>query len=173
MAKERETRRTIEWLICDVCSVGDTYQKGSIVEQRADAGRRDGDSQTTDSVCSRLCEPFVCRSSVVVVVVGGGGRARTWVSGADVKLLFGHLSDRRPRRLPVSVKIVRGHQPRRWTIRDKKSSPLHFIYIEISVLRVFRIFQRFLLQYLRFWWSDSRCLKAIRHRKLGRSSDAH
>ena len=42
-----------------------------------------------------------------------GRYARGWVSGADVKLLFGHLSDRGPRRLPVSVKSVRGHRPRR------------------------------------------------------------
>jgi hypothetical protein len=41
-----------------------------------------------------------------------GRRAWAWVSGTDVKLLFGHLSDRRPRRLPVSAKSVRGHRPR-------------------------------------------------------------
>ena len=42
-----------------------------------------------------------------------GRCAWAWVSGADVKLLFGHPSDRWPRRLPVSAKSVRGHRPRR------------------------------------------------------------
>ena len=54
-----------------------------------------------------------------------GRYARGWVSGADVKLLFGHLSDRGPRRLPVSVKSVRGHRPRRGLL-----STFYFIFAE-------------------------------------------
>ena len=54
----------------DMRRVGDTYQKGSICGRAVSAERQRRDSQSTDSVCSRLHEPFVCWS--VVVVVGGG-----------------------------------------------------------------------------------------------------
>ena len=116
-------------------------------------------------------------SGVVVVVVGEDGDAWTWVSGADVKLLFGHLSDRRPRRLPVSVKSVRGHQPRRCATPRQKSSTLYFYFHRATCLSYFPKFYLQTcvetLEFSRLQWSNFKCLKAIRHRKMGRSSDAH
>ena len=93
--------------------LGTHIRKGAYVEPQRDAGGRRSDSQSTESVCPRLREPFLCWSAVAVVVVAGEDGVLVCGSGADVKLLFGHLSDRRPRRLPVSVKSVRGRQPRR------------------------------------------------------------
>ena len=121
------------------CSVGDTYQQGSICGKRA--RRRvtgDGDSQSADRFGLDLRDlPGAGRSS-------SSSLARTvclgWVSGADVKLLFGHLSDRGPRRLPVSAGSVRGHRPR--CRLQAQTSPVCPLLAKTSVLRVVQIFQR-------------------------------
>ena len=78
----------------------DTYQKRSTCGTRV---RRRATVQRLTTNGKRLPLP----SRTFRMSVGRRRRGRfawAWVSGADVKLLFGHLSDRRPRRLPVSAR---------------------------------------------------------------------
>ena len=91
--------------------VGGTHQKGSMCGT-VETPKANAETHNLRKAFALSFENLpVCRS------VGGRRRRRRWqgrcawacVSGADVKLLFGHLSDRGPRRLPVSVKSVRGH----------------------------------------------------------------
>jgi hypothetical protein len=117
----------------DMRSVGKS-QKGSMWNN----GETPGDSTATHwqpGLCSRLRGPFGCRSSSSSLA-----RMVSWnvVGGADVKLLFGHLSDRGPRRLPVSATSVRGHRP-----PGRKSTALSFTLTQKYVLRVAGVFEFF------------------------------
>ena len=99
-----------------------------------------------------------------------GRYARGWVSGADVKLLFGHPSDRKPRRLPVSVTSVRGRRPRR-----RLQATFHFISAEIlsTCLPYFLIFFLWAAVWPRLGVCDSSGEASRRSDVgLGRSSDA-
>jgi len=105
--------------------LGTHIRKRGYVELRQDAGGRRRDSQSTKGIHSRLCDLSCASRSVGRRRRWRGRYARGWVSGADVKLLFGHPSDQGPRRLPVSVKSVRGHRPRRGLL-----STFYFIFAE-------------------------------------------
>ena len=109
----------------------------------------------TTERCRRTAQRLtICRECLLSPFVWSAGRRRrrwreryvwAWVSSADVKLLFGHLSDRKPRRLPVSAKSVRGHRPRRGPQACNNRILLYFI-TEKPCLRVFGILGFFRVQ---------------------------